>query len=155
MVAIEALQDPFMHMYTSDTDEDNFKGMDVTNVNKIMIRQFSRDCKSYLCNCMATAEKSNFDTKIDAGQVARKNPGFDPVFMKVWGRKFMQSINEVRSNLELYLFIIWMNIKIYDCCAVQIIKWYELFLHMKDKVATQKSRVWNFDPIDTARCYEL
>ena len=29
MVAVEALQDPFMHMYSTDTDEENFKSMDV------------------------------------------------------------------------------------------------------------------------------
>ncbi len=47
MLAVEALQDPFNHMFTSASDEDNFKTLDVTGVNRIMMRQFVRDCKSY------------------------------------------------------------------------------------------------------------
>ena len=34
MVAVEALQDPFMHMYSTDIDEENFKPMDVSNLNR-------------------------------------------------------------------------------------------------------------------------
>ena len=34
MVAVEALQDPFMHMYSTDIDEENFKSMDVSNLNR-------------------------------------------------------------------------------------------------------------------------
>merc|ERR1719474_535447 len=51
-----------------------------------MMRQFKRDCKSYVANQFAMAEQSSFNnssTSHDAGQVVRKNPGFDPVFMKV------------------------------------------------------------------------
>jgi len=86
MAAVEALQDPFFHMYTSASDEENFKSLDVSGVNKIMMRQFKRDCKNYVTNQFAMAEQSSFNnnnTGSDAGQVVRKNPGFDPVFMKV------------------------------------------------------------------------
>jgi len=87
MAAVEALQDPFFHMYNSASDEENFKRLDVSGVNKIMMRQFKRDCKSYVANQFAMAEQSSFNNNStsnnDAGQVVRKNPGFDPVFMKV------------------------------------------------------------------------
>jgi len=87
MVALEALQDPFFTMYNSASDEENFKTLDISGVNKIMMRQFKRDCKSYVANQFAMAEQSSFNNNStsnnDAGQVVRKNPGFDPVFMKV------------------------------------------------------------------------
>jgi len=88
MVAVEALQDPFFHMYTLASDEENFKSLDISGVNKIMMRQFKRDCKSSVANQFAMAEQSSFNnsnsnSNNDAGRVVRKNPGFDPVFMKV------------------------------------------------------------------------
>merc|ERR1711956_16788 len=88
MVALEALQDPFFHMYTLASDEENFKSLDISGVNKIMMRQFKRDCKSSVANQFAMAEQSSCDnnnsnSNNDAGRVVRKNPGFDPVFMKV------------------------------------------------------------------------
>ena len=83
MVAVEALQDPFLHMYTSANDQDHFKTMDVSGVTKIMMRQFKKDFKSYVGSQLALAEENNFKTNSDVGQVVRKNPGFDPVFMKV------------------------------------------------------------------------
>jgi len=83
MATVEALQDPFFHMYTFASDDENFKSLDISGVNKIMMRQFKRDCKSYVANQFAMAEQSNFNNNNDTGRVVRKNPGFDPVFMKV------------------------------------------------------------------------
>ena len=62
--------------------------LQISGVNKIMMRQFKRDCKSSVANQFAMAEQSSFDnnnsnSNNDAGRVVRKNPGFDPVFMKV------------------------------------------------------------------------
>merc|ERR1719412_814136 len=43
-----------------------------------MMRQFKRDCKSYVANQFAMAEQSSFNNNStsnhDAGQVVRKNP---------------------------------------------------------------------------------
>ena len=61
MVAVEALQDPFMHMYSMDIDEENFKPMDVSNLNRY---EFSVAICS-ICNsalneiCKQTAEYVN------------------------------------------------------------------------------------------------
>lgn len=79
MAAKEALQDPFFHMYSSGSDEDNFKSLDPSGVNRIMMRQFKRNCKSYLASQLL--QDNNADAS--ATDVVRKNPGFDPVFMKV------------------------------------------------------------------------
>ena len=62
--------------------------LQISGVNKIMMRQFKRDCKSSVANQFAMAEQSSFNnnnsnSNNDAGRVVRKNPGFDPVFMKV------------------------------------------------------------------------
>ena len=35
MVAVEALQDPFFHMFSSGSDEDNFKLLDVSKKNQV------------------------------------------------------------------------------------------------------------------------
>jgi len=80
MVAVEALQDPFMHMYSTDIDEENFKSMDVSNLNRITLNQFQRRAKNFL----TTQEEDLLGKPKDVGQVMKKNPGFDPVFMKVW-----------------------------------------------------------------------
>lgn len=79
MVAVEALQDPFMHMYTTETDEESFKSMDVSGVSRIAFRQFQRRAKNYLTN----QEEDLLGKPKDVGQIMKKNPSFDPVFMKV------------------------------------------------------------------------
>lgn len=80
MAAVEALQDPFFHMYSSGSDEDNFKSLDPSGVNRVMMRQFKRNCKSYLASQILQESGNGSDASTD---VVRKNPGFDPVFMKV------------------------------------------------------------------------
>jgi len=84
MVAVEALQDPFLHMFKSESDEENFKVMDVSVVNKVTMRQFKKDCKANMTTVLTMVEAEvGLKSNNDVGQVVRKNPGFDPVFMKV------------------------------------------------------------------------
>ena len=47
------------------------------------MRQFKKEFKSYVTSQLTMAEENSFKTNNDVGQVVRKNPGFDPVFMKV------------------------------------------------------------------------
>eukprot|EP00093_Oithona_nana_P000663 00663.XXX_1000_509_1 [CDS] Oithona nana genome sequencing. len=81
MVALEALQDPFGHMFSA-FDEEGFQSMDVSGVSKLAMKQFKKECKSYVCNQFVRAEEASFDNKSDE-KFMRKHPEFDPVFMKV------------------------------------------------------------------------
>ena len=86
-VHMNIVSDPFGTMqFNNGIDEENFKALDPsTGVNKIMIRQLKKETKIYLANQCFRAEQcsNNKLNNTEAGQVVRKNPGFDPVFMKV------------------------------------------------------------------------
>jgi len=56
--------------------------MDVSGVSKLAMKQFKKECKSYVCNQFVRAEEASFDNKSDE-KFMRKHPEFDPVFMKV------------------------------------------------------------------------
>ena len=47
---------------------------------RITLNQFQRRAKNFL----TTQEEDLLGKPKDVGQVMKKNPGFDPVFMKVW-----------------------------------------------------------------------
>jgi len=84
MAAVEALQDPFMHMHTSDSDEENFKTMDVSGINKLTFRQFKRHMKSCVSDHLSNLEKQEMpNQQCEVSQMLKKHPEFDPVFMKV------------------------------------------------------------------------
>ena len=68
-------------MHSSDSDEENFKVMDVSGINKLTFRQFKRHMKSYVSN-LEKQEMPN--QQCEVGQMLKKHPEFDPVFMKVW-----------------------------------------------------------------------
>ena len=74
-------QDPFGHMFSA-FDENDFKSMDVSGVSKLAMKQFKKECKSYVCHQFVMAEEASFDNKSDE-KFMRKHPEFDPVFMKV------------------------------------------------------------------------
>ena len=75
------LKDPFGHMFSA-FDEEGFQSMDVSGVSKLAMKQFKKECKSYVCNQFVRAEEASFDNKSDE-KFMRKHPEFDPVFMKV------------------------------------------------------------------------
>lgn len=84
MAAVEALQDPFLHMHSSDLDEENFKSMDISGINRLTFRQFKRQTKSYVSNHLLNLEKQEMpNQQCEVGQMLKKHPEFDPVFMKV------------------------------------------------------------------------
>ena len=68
--------------FTSAFDEEGFQSMDVSGVSKLALKQFKKECKSYVCNQFVRAEEASFDNKSDE-KFMRKHPEFDPVFMKV------------------------------------------------------------------------
>ena len=66
----------------SGIDEEGFKSMDVSGVSKLAMKQFKKECKSYVTHQFVMAEEVTFDNKTDE-KFMRKHPEFDPVFMKV------------------------------------------------------------------------
>ena len=46
-------------------------------------RQFKRQIKMGVFDQLTNLEREEFGKGNDVGQVVKKNPGFDPVFMKV------------------------------------------------------------------------
>ena len=71
-------------MHSSDLDEENFKAMDISEINRLSFRQFKRQTKSYVSNHLLNLEKQEMpNQQCEVGQMLKKHPEFDPVFMKV------------------------------------------------------------------------
>lgn len=77
MAAEEALGDPFGHFFSITVDEEHHESMQIHTIPRLSYGHFKKEFKPYL----TSVEKSLSNQ--DVGQVAKKNPGFDPVFMKV------------------------------------------------------------------------
>ena len=63
-----------MHMHTSDSDEENFKIMDVSGINKLTFRQFKRHMKSCVSDHLSNLEKQEMpNQQCEVSQMLKKH----------------------------------------------------------------------------------